>query len=270
MEEYYKNNLATLYCGDCVEIMDLLIKNNVKVDKVITSPPYNIIRPNSTDRGYDEYKDGMDNNEYIEWTINIFEKYNKILNQNGCIIYNMSYGTENTEVMNLTIGEIIKKTDFTLADILIWKKNNATPNNVSSNKMTRICEFVYVFCKRNEFNTFTSNKKKIGEREDTKQPIYENMFNFFQSSNNDNATDLNKATFSTEFVKNIIDRYIRTSDVVLDNFSGTGTTLYACSSRNIKSIGIELSKKQCEYTKERLKKGVQLDIFAVEEVGGER
>ena len=36
------------------------------VDLVITSPPYNIIRPNSIDRGYDLYKDGMSNEEYIE------------------------------------------------------------------------------------------------------------------------------------------------------------------------------------------------------------
>lgn len=207
--KYYENELTTLYNGDCVKIMNQLIKEKIKIDKVITSPPYNIIRPNSTDRGYDEYKDGMTNEDYIKWTLNIFEQYEKLLNKNGCIIYNMSYGTENTEVMNLTIAEILKNTNFTLADILIWKKNNATPNNVSSNKMTRICEFIYVFCRRNEFNTFTSNKKKIGERDDTKQAIYENLFNFFQAPNNDASTDLNKATFSTAFVSNIIDRYVK-------------------------------------------------------------
>ncbi len=259
--KYYENDLSVLYNGDCIKIMDQLIEGNTKIDKVITSPPYNIIRPNSIDRGYDEYKDGMTNEEYIDWTLNIFRRYDKLLSKNGCIIYNMSYGTENTEAMNLTIAEILKKTNFTLADILIWKKNSATPNNVSSNKMTRICEFVYVFCRRNEFNTFTTNKKKIGERDDTKQAIYENVFNFFQAPNNDASTELNKATFSTPFVFNIIDRYVKKEDIVLDNFSGTGTTIYACNSRNIKSIGIELSKKQCEYTKQRFEKGIQTSIF---------
>lgn len=262
MIPFYENKLSKLYNGDCVNVMKLLIEQNVKIDKVITSPPYNIVRPNSSDRGYDLYKDGMANSEYIKWIIEIFKLYDIILNKNGCIMWNMSYGTENTELMNLCIAEIIKQTNFTIADVLIWKKKTATPNNVSSNKMTRICEFVYVFCRRDEFNTFTSNKKILGYRDDTNQPIYENMFNFFATSNNDNATDLNKATFSSEFVLELIDRYVLKTDVVLDNFSGTGTTMYACESRGIHSINIELSKQQCEYTEKRIKNGVQLSIFA--------
>lgn len=264
METQYKDELITLIEGDCVNCMEELSKKNIKVDKVITSPPYNIIRPNSKDRGYDLYKDGMSNDEYIKWTITIFKIFEKILNNNGCIIWNMSYGTENTEVMSLTIAEILKKTNFTIADILVWKKSSATPNNVSSNKMTRICEFVYVFCKREEFNTFTSNKKIIGYREDTCQSIYENMFNFFQAPNNNETQDLNKATFSEEYVKNIIQRYVKKEDVVLDCFCGTGTTLIACSSMGIHCIGIELSNAQCKHTIKRIKKGIQTDIFSLE------
>lgn len=261
MESFFETKYSKLYNGDCIKIMNNLIKENIKVNKIITSPPYNIIRPNSVDRGYDLYKDGMANNEYIKWTLKIFECYDKILSKNGCILYNMSYGTENTEVMNLTIAEILKKTNFTLADILIWKKNSATPNNVSSNKMTRICEFVYIFCRRDEFYTFTSNKKMIGKREDTQQPIYENVFNFFKAQNNDESQELNKATFSVDFVINLIERYVKKNDIVLDNFCGTGTTLIACEMKKIKSIGIELSNKQCEYTMNRLKKGIQITLF---------
>ena len=202
----------------------------------------------------------MSNDEYIKWTIDVFNKYDKLLNKNGCIAYNLSYGTENTEVMNLTVAEILKQTNFTLADILIWKKNSATPNNVSANKMTRICEFVYIFCRKNEFYTFTSNKKKIGEREDTGQAIFENVFNFIDAPNNNESQDLNKATYSTEFVDNIIQRYVRPDDIVLDNFSGTGTTLKACISKQIKGIGIELSEAQCKHTKERIERGTQLSF----------
>jgi DNA modification methylase len=42
MIEYYKTELGTLYQGDCLEVMDELIKQGVKVDAVITDPPYNI------------------------------------------------------------------------------------------------------------------------------------------------------------------------------------------------------------------------------------
>lgn len=261
MKSFFETEYSALYNGDCINVMKELISENIKVDKIITSPPYNIIRPNSTDRGYDIYKDGMDNKSYIKWIIDIFKCYDDILNKNGCVLWNMSYGCENTDLMILCIAEIIKKTNFKLADIIIWKKNTATPNNVSSNKMTRICEFVYVFCRDKEFHTFTSRKKVIGYREDTNQKIYENKFNFFEAKNNDNSNQLNKATFSTEFVNELIDRYVEDDDIVLDNFSGTGTTMYACECRNIRSINIELSANQCDYAAKRIKKGIQTSLF---------
>lgn len=257
---YYQNEITQLYNGDCIEVMSQLVADGIKVDKIITSPPYNIIRPEATDRGYDVYQDRLiTNDEYIDWTLKVFECYDKLLNPNGCICYNLSYGTENTEAMSLTVAEIIKQTEFTLADVLVWKKYCASPNNMSCNKMTRICEFVYVFCRRSEFDTFTCNKRIVSYRE-TNQPNYENMFNFFTAQNNDESQELNKATFSTDFVYNLMDRYVKPTDIVLDNFSGTGTTMIACESRDVRSIGIELSKKQCAYAVKRLKRGVQLAL----------
>ena len=260
MEAYYRNELSELYNGDCVAIMQELVDRRITFDKVITSPPYNIIRPSSDDRGYDLYKDGMTNGEYSDWIVKIFNLYDNLLNKNGCIMWNMSYGSENTTCMNLTIADILRKTNFTLADIIVWKKNCATPNNVSPNKMTRICEFVYVFCRKEEFNTFTSNKKVVSQST-TGQDIYENVFNFINAANNDESTDLNKATFSTDFVNELIDRYVLPTDIIMDNFSGTGTTMIAAERRNRKGIYIELSEAQCEYSIERLRRGIQINLF---------
>ena len=82
------------------------------IDLIVTSPPYNIIRPNSTDRGYDLYKDGMSNDEYIDWTLDIFKGFDKVLKPNGVVLYNMSYGTENTILMSLVVADIIRKSEF--------------------------------------------------------------------------------------------------------------------------------------------------------------
>ena len=120
-----------------------------------------------------------------------------------------------------------------------------------------------MFCRRNEFYTFTTNKKLIGYREDTGQEIYANVFNHFEAKNNDASTELNKATFSSDFVFQLIDRYITNRDVVLDNFSGTGTTMFACECRNRYGYYIELSKKQCEYAKKRISRGIQINMFDV-------
>jgi len=37
---YYKEKLGKLYRGDCLAVMDELIKEGIKVDAVITDPPY--------------------------------------------------------------------------------------------------------------------------------------------------------------------------------------------------------------------------------------
>lgn len=241
--------LNKIYNMDCVVGLQKMIDDGNTVDTVLTSPPYNIIRPNSKDRGYDIYKDGMSNEEYSQWTIDIFNKIDKILKPNGKILYNMSYGAENTECMSLTVADIIRKTDFTIADIIVWHKNSATPNNVSPNRLTRICEFIYVFCRKSEINTFESNKKIISQRE-TQQNIYENVFNIIKAKNNDESCDLNKATYSTELCLKLMAIYCKDGETVMDMFMGTGTTAIACIKRNLKYIGFELSDKQCQYAEE--------------------
>lgn len=238
-----------IYNEDCIHGMKKI--PNKSIDNVLTSPPYNIIRPNSTDRGYDVYKDGMSNEEYSKWICDIFGEFDRILKENGCVLWNMSYGCENTECMPLTVADIIRNTNFTLADIIVWKKQTATPNNVSQNKLTRICEYVYVFCRKSEFMSFTTNKKVLKQRE-SGQDIYENVFNFIEAPNNDGSTELNKATFSTQFVMKLINIYVKPYSIVLDCFMGTGTTAIGCINTNVNFIGFELSKAQCDYANNRI------------------
>ena len=90
------NNLELnkIYCESNLETMARMPDGYV--DIILTSPPYNIIRPNSTDRGYDLYKDGIENDDYIKWTLDMFKEFNRTLSKNGIVLYNMSYGTENT------------------------------------------------------------------------------------------------------------------------------------------------------------------------------
>ena len=242
--------LNKIYNEDCLTTLSKLKKGDINI--VLTSPPYNIIRPNSTDRGYDLYKDGMSNEEYSLWCCSIFNEFDRILSQNGCVIWNMSYGCENTECMSLTIADIIRNTNFTLADIITWKKRTATPNNVSKNKLTRICEFVYIFCRRNDFSTFLTNKQIVNKRE-SKQNIYENIYNFIEAPNNDSSTELNKATFSTIFVRKLLNIYAPKDSVIYDPFMGTGTTAIGCIKDKYNYIGSEISAQQCEYANKRIR-----------------
>lgn len=167
---HYAYEKGDLYNGDTIEIMDRLSKEKVKVDLVLTSPPYNTQR-NLKDRAYDLYKDGIDNKEYINWTIDIFRNYDKLLVKNGVILYNMSYGTENPTVLFLVLSNIISKTKFMISDFIVWKKKSAMPLNMSHNKLTRIWEFVFVITRKDEYKTFKTNRKVSSIRE-TGQKTY--------------------------------------------------------------------------------------------------
>ena len=252
-----------IFNEDCVVTMQRMIRGGYsEVDTILTSPPYNNSRVVHTERGmenlecrYDSYDDNMTNEEYSNWTVGLFNLFDKILKPNGKVLYNISYGSENNECMWLTIADIVRNTNFTIADSIIWKKKSALPNNVSPNKLTRITEYVFVFCRKDEYKTFGANKKVKSISEKTGQKFYENTFNFIEAKNNDGACKLNKATYSSDLCEQLLDIYTPPHSVVYDPFNGTGTTGVACKHKNMAwYFGSELSKKQCDYSIERIEK----------------
>jgi site-specific DNA-methyltransferase (adenine-specific) len=224
-----------------------------QVDIVITSPPYNTSRVGATDKyssRYDLFQDFKTDQEYIDWTCDVFNGYDKILKPNGCVLYNMSYSSEKTHLIWLVIADIIRRTNFITADCIVWKKSNAIPNNVSKNKLTRIVEYIFVFSRKSEFKTFDANKKITGRIERTGQANYENIYNFIEARNNDGSNPLNKATFSTELITKLMDIYAKPNSLVYDSFMGIGTTAKACIERGMSYIGSELSKPQIDHFEE--------------------
>jgi site-specific DNA-methyltransferase (adenine-specific) len=224
-----------------------------QVDCVITSPPYNTSRVGATDKyssRYDVFQDFKTDQEYIDWTCEVFNHYDKILKPNGCVLYNLSYSSEKTHLIWLVIADIIRKTNFITADCIVWKKSNAIPNNVSKNKLTRIVEYVFVFSRKNEFKTFEANKKITGRIERTGQANYENIYNFIEARNNDGSNPLNKATFSTELITKLMDIYAKPESLVYDSFMGIGTTAKACMERGMNYVGSEISKQQIDHFEE--------------------
>jgi site-specific DNA-methyltransferase (adenine-specific) len=246
-------NLNTFYNEDCLSTIKRF--ENTKVDCVLTSPPYNMTKRKGgyADKSfrYDEYQDWKSEEEYNLWTVNIFNELDKILKKNGVILYNFSYSIENPGLPYTMVASIIENTVFTVADTIIWKKNNAIPHPASYNRLNRIIEFVFVIVRKKEIKTFDCHKK-ITKISKTNQKYYEIVDNFITAKNNDESTDLNKATFSSEFCKKLLEIYTKENDIVYDPFMGTGTTGLACKMINRNFIGSEISSKQVEYSKLRI------------------
>lgn len=270
IEINYHNIHGEIKCEDCFNTMSNLDKNNINM--IVTSPPYNT----TPDRGmselalstaacrYDGYKDYLTRDEYKNWTIKLFESFDRILKENGCIAYNFSYGSNESSTaadMIDVIHTIIEQTNFTLADIIIWKKPTALPNNVSPNKLTRVVEYIYIFVRKDEINTFISNKQVTSVR-DSGQKMYSNIYNFIEAPNNDGDNcPLNKATYSTKLVSSILNMYAgEQKGVIYDPFMGSGTTAIGVMQFNKEHdkeytyLGSELSQPQVDYANDRINK----------------
>lgn len=249
---------------DCKDTMNKMVQWNRKVDVILTSPPYNTSRKNNGERSmenrearYDVYFDLGTQDDYCNWCVDLFNRFDKILVENGVVLWNVSYGNDCTVNTNslgtmwLSIADIIRNTNFTVADRIIWKKSSAMPNNVSPNKLTRIVEDVFVFCRKDEIKTFNMNKEvsSIGKNGQT---FYKNYFNFIEAKNNDGACKLNKATYSSDLCKQLLNMYAKEGNTVYDCFMGSGTTAIACEELGMNCFGSEISKAQVEYSRNRL------------------
>ena len=174
------------------------------------------------------------------------------------LLWNVSYSSDATvntdgiDCLWTSIADIIKKTNFMVADKLTWKKKSALPNNVSHNKLTRICEEVFVFCRKDEYKTFYA-KKEVSSIGKNGQTFYKPIYNFIEAANNDGSCKLNKATYSSELCVKLLNIYAPSNAVVFDPFMGSGTTGIACEMLGFNCIGTEISEAQVEYSYNRLK-----------------
>jgi len=247
-----------IFRGDCIEFMDESIPDK-SIDLILTSPPYNMTkRPGGdADSGrYDEYDDWKEPEEYLKWTSDIFNGFDCCLKENGVVLYNFSYSIENPSFPYQLVSHLINNTNFCIADTIIWKKKSSIPYPASPNRLQRICEFVFVFVRKDEIRTFNTNKQ-VTKVSTTGQKYYQPMINFIDAANNDEATkDINQATFSTDLVKKLLKIYAKPDEhfIVYDPFIGTGTTGKGCMEYGCSYIGTEISKLQCDYANERLKK----------------
>ena len=243
------------YNEDCFLSMDKMEQNCV--DVILTSPPYNMTKRKGgyadKQNRYDEYQDWKTEEDYNLWTVKLFNDFDGILKENGTILYNFSYSIENPGLPYTMVSSIIEKTNFTVADTIIWKKNNSIPHPASYNRLNRNVEFVFVIVRKKELKTFNCYKNivKISPKG---QKYYEIIDNFITAKNNDESTSLNKATYSVELCEKLLKIYSKVGGLIYDPFMGTGTTGVCCDLIDRNFIGSEISEKQVEYSYERIKK----------------
>ena len=260
--------LNKIYNEDCLTFLSSV--GGGVFDVVLTSPPYNTSRDSGIQKRPNNrppegrylkvngWRDNRTQQEYINWCIVIFKELEKSLKENGVILWNVSYGSdvtdnlENIDTMWLCIADIIRNTDFVVADRIIWKKSNCLPNNVTPNKLDRIVEDIFVFVRKSEIKTFKCNKK-LTSISSIGQKYYSPIKNLIEAPNNSEVCPINKATFSEELCIKLLNIYAPKNAVVYDPFMGTGTTAIACLEKGLSYVGTKISKEQVEWAENRIK-----------------
>ena len=245
-----------IFNEDNIKTMNKISDNYL--DGIITSPPYNIAtkrKDNYYDNGYSEI-DNLSDEDYLNLRIKEFKEFVRIVKDDGVILYNISYHNTNPMLPFILLNKIHDETELTLADTIIWKKATSMPFQSSHNKLSRICEFVFVLVNKNHSHTFKANKELSKINEKTGQRFYKYYNNFIEAKNNDGVKSINKATYSTDLIEQLIDIYFEPKSIIYDPFMGIGTTAKACISRKCIFIGSEMMKNIYEESKTNIKKYV--------------
>jgi len=239
--------------------------NGILADAVITSPPYLLGRnPYHRAKGArdaDFYSGGYTDGhafwekqpveQYLNNMVTLFRLFENTVREDGPVILNLSYGIENPSLPQRVIIAIEDNTDYLLADTLAWNKLRTMPLQASPCNLTRIVEWVYIFCRKPYHKKFRTNKRVT--KENWKQKFYEYVPNYIEAANTYDGPKCNLvAHFSTAFVDQLLSIYVPEESVVLDPFMGSGTTAVSCVRNNRHFIGIDVDPALVEVAHQRL------------------
>lgn len=219
--------IQELWLGDCLELMQKIPDGGV--DLVLTDPPYNIARDNNfTTMG----RAGLD---FGEWDKNadIFSYISecfRVLNKNGSFIVFNSW-------RNLgSIAEYAEKLGFVAKDMLRLEKSNPMPRNRDRRYITDYECAIW----------FTMPKAKW---------CFNRLDQSYQRPKFLCPVDkgLHPTQKSLKLMNELIKIHSNEGDLILDCFSGSGTTLLAAKNLNRQFIGIEKDENYYNICLERLK-----------------
>lgn len=223
-----QKNKYSLIQGDTYDVINFLKDKKIKVDAIITDPPYNISKDNNFSTMKNAKRQGVD---FGEWDkdFNLFDwikLYSSLVKDDGSFIIFCSY-----RYISYIIDEL-EKNDFVVKDIIEWKKSNPMPRNINR-RYVQDTEFAIWSVKKNAKWTFNKPDDVSYLRSTFTTPLVSGKEKVGHPTQK-----------SLELMRQIIKIHTNEDDLILDCFMGSGTTGVACLLENRKFIGIE---KDAEY-----------------------
>lgn len=235
--------IGKITCADCLDILKQL--PDKCIDLVLTDPPYA-----TTNCSWDKI---------VPMEL-LWVQFKRIIKENGCVII---CGNEPFSSMVRTSNLKMYRYDW------IWEKTKYSNFLCLKNQPAKNYENLMVFYnKQPTYNPQmqkgkpytekgnrkeTSNQQKLGIKQITPKnntgTRYPNQTIFFPNGNNFNIHPTQKPLALFDY---IIKTYTNENDLVLDCFSGSGTTAVACHNLHRRFICIEKDPEYAKASQERL------------------
>jgi len=251
--------LNRIILGDNVEILQKLPSKSV--DLIFADPPYNLqlknelYRPNQTKvEGVSDDWDKFDSYEkYDKFTKEWLSECKRVLKDNGAIWVIGSYHNI------FRVGSIMQDLGFWFLNDIIWVKTNPMPNFKGTRFNNAHETLIWAIPDKKSKYTFHYKSMKILNddlqmRSDWNIPI---------CSGNERLKVDGKKVHSTQKPVSLLFRIILSTsnvgDIILDPFSGTGTTSAVAKRLGRKFIGIDRDEFYVNESIKRIEKVIPLD-----------
>ncbi len=281
-----------IICGDSLEVLRSLPDNYVQ--SIITSPPYFNQRDYSHELqiGHERFL-----NEYVSHLRIIFSECKRVLAESGILWLNIGDKYTDGELMGVPweVALSLKASGWILRSDIIWHKPNAMPSSVK-NRPTPDHEYLFMFTKSRDYYynadairephvTFTDQSKMKGGRshfgvkdgtpEKGKNQGNSNLHRgrwdqaFHPLGRNKRTVwsiplskfrDAHFAVFPESLVETCIKASSKPTDLILDPFCGSGTSLAVARKLSRRFIGIDINSDYCKIAQNRVS-SIQVDLL---------
>lgn len=239
--------MSKLYNGEALEIMDKLISDGVKVDCIITDPPYGILNKNTFNWDniipFDEMWDRINKLKRNECTpVLLFGKqpFSSFLNMSNINEFRYEIIWEKQKGVDFMSAKRKPLTNHENISVFYNKQPKYNPQmdegtpyyrggNISNSKIT------------------SGGKLTQHDNKGVRYPKSVRKYNYPEGKSRVHPTQK-----PIDLLEWLVKSYSNEGDTILDFTMGSGSTGVACKNTNRKFIGIELDKEYYTIARERI------------------
>jgi site-specific DNA-methyltransferase (adenine-specific) len=246
--------LNKIICADVLDGINTLNDNSIHL--TFTSPPYNV------NLDYLNYEDNLSYSKYLNWLKKIFTLiFEKTVN-GGRVAINIDAITnrekdkeeEYVRAIYPHLYEIMKEIGWNFRTEICWLKSEAVGRKTAWGSYMSASNPVI---RRNHEYILLWSKGDWKLENDISSDMTKEEFELWTLSTWSVRPETRKrcghpAPFSEELAKRVIKLFSFPGQNILDPFSGTGTTCKIAYVYNRNYIGIDNSRKYCDYAEKRI------------------